>query len=256
MIDFHNHIIPNLDDGPESLESSLKMIEKAYHDGFTTIVNTVHLDHPTVKVSKEQILNYHILSKNLEKECIKMKLPITIISCAEVYFSEKTYDRCFMNNVLINNKYILIELNVGLLPVGLKRTLFNMQIKNITPIIAHPERYIYVQKNYKILNSLVQKGAIIQLNAKSFFSKNKLERNTVRNIIESGLFHLIGSDAHNHGNRNFHLKECYDFISANYGEKYTLKIIKNSENLIKGGQINSVICKKKTYWEKMKSAIR
>ena len=107
MIDFHNHIIPNLDDGPKSLENSLAMIQKAYSDGFSTIVNTVHLDHPSVHVSKEQILKYHILSKNLEKECRKINIPITIIPCAEVYFSEKTYERCFMKNVLIFGTYSL-----------------------------------------------------------------------------------------------------------------------------------------------------
>ena len=51
MIDFHNHIIPNIDDGAKSFEMALKMAQKAYHDNIDCIVNTVHLNHPTVKNS-------------------------------------------------------------------------------------------------------------------------------------------------------------------------------------------------------------
>ena len=48
MIDFHNHILPNVDDGSSSLEMSINMIRQAQSQGITDIVNTVHYQHPKV----------------------------------------------------------------------------------------------------------------------------------------------------------------------------------------------------------------
>ena len=51
MIDFHNHILPNVDDGPKSLEESLEMIDCATNQGITDIVQTVHFQHPKMQQS-------------------------------------------------------------------------------------------------------------------------------------------------------------------------------------------------------------
>ena len=49
MIDFHNHILPKVDDGSKSIEISIDMIKKAHEQGITDIVNTVHFQHPKVE---------------------------------------------------------------------------------------------------------------------------------------------------------------------------------------------------------------
>ena len=49
MIDFHNHILPNVDDGSKSLEMSLNMLREAERQGITDVINTVHFQHPKVE---------------------------------------------------------------------------------------------------------------------------------------------------------------------------------------------------------------
>ena len=52
MIDFHNHILPCIDDGSKSIEMSLSMLNTALNQGITDVVNTVHFQHPKVEGKK------------------------------------------------------------------------------------------------------------------------------------------------------------------------------------------------------------
>ena len=60
MIDFHNHILPNIDDGSKSLDISIEMLSEASRQGITDVVNSVHYHHPKVEnvnISLEVIQN-------------------------------------------------------------------------------------------------------------------------------------------------------------------------------------------------------
>jgi len=251
MIDFHNHVVPNIDDGSISLDMSIQMIEKAFKDGFTTIINTIHLNHPTVHVDKNKIKSYNDSCKNLEKECAKRNIFVKIIPSAEVYYDEQILDMCLQNNVLINEKYMLIEFNPSITPYMLEENFYQLQLRGIIPIIAHPERYNMVQRNINIIKSWIKKGYLIQINSKSIIDKNKILNATINKIIKDGLFHLIGSDAHNDGKRNFCLKECLAFLEKKYGKQVCSQLIDNSDNLLNDKAIKTVKVRKKTFLDKI-----
>ena len=70
MIDFHNHILPNIDDGSKSLEMTINMLREAEKQGITDIVNTTHYKHPnasnkklTTEMLKLKLKNFKLLSK-------------------------------------------------------------------------------------------------------------------------------------------------------------------------------------------------
>ena len=86
MIDFHNHILPNIDDGSESLEMSLIMLKRAAEQGITDVVNTVHYQHP--KVDGKDISFERIKKKiqNLQTTLKNHEIPIKLHCGAEVFF--------------------------------------------------------------------------------------------------------------------------------------------------------------------------
>ena len=91
MIDFHNHVIPNVDDGSKSIEMSINMLRKAYHDDIKCVVNTVHYDHPKMIDLNP---NFDIISekiKEIQKKLVKENISIEILSSAEVYFTRRIY---------------------------------------------------------------------------------------------------------------------------------------------------------------------
>ena len=86
MIDFHNHILPNVDDGPKTIEESLEMLKFAAKEGITEVVNTVHFQHP--KMDGRNVEYSYLKNKvyELQNELIKNKINIKIHLSAEVFY--------------------------------------------------------------------------------------------------------------------------------------------------------------------------
>lgn len=248
MIDFHNHIIPNIDDGAKSFEMALKMAQKAYHDNIDCIVNTVHLNHPTVKNSDfESIIKRKNELENMLKE---ENINIKIISAAEVFFNTNLLELSHEPIATVKNKFMLIEFNPNFLPPIIDEIFFQLKCSGIYPIIAHPERYRFVQNDISIVKKWINKDYFIQLNAGSIMGfSGKMMQKTAFSLLKNEYCHLIGSDAHDNQNRNFCLKDSLDKIERKFGSDCVEIINQNSTKLLNGEDlipIKSLI--KKKYW--------
>jgi len=248
MIDFHNHIIPKIDDGAKSFEMAKKMAQKAYSDNIDCIVNTVHLNHPTVKNSDFDTI---IKRKNefvdmLNEENINIK----IISAAEVFFDTNLVELSHEPISTIKNKYMLIEFNPNFIPPIIDEVFFKLKCNGIYPIIAHPERYIEVQENVDLVDKWIKKEYLIQINCGSLIGYNgKKIQKTSNKLFQKNLVHLIGSDAHNDSNRNVCLAEAIKIIEKKFGSG-TIDVLKsNSEKLINGYDLEEIKSKKnRRFW--------
>lgn len=235
MIDFHNHVIPQIDDGAKTKEMALAMLRKAQEDGITCVVNTVHYQHPKMTDSNTEY-NYILeQTEKLQKVLKENNIAINIISFSEVYFRHNLSG--LVNNPLniIKDKYMLIEFENYAFPEKYQETLFKLQTKGITPIIAHPERYAPIQRDNSILNDWIEKDYIIQITCGSITGNfGKKSYDTAHEMLKNGQCHLIGSDAHNDRGRNFKLKECLSIIQEKYGAENKSILLRNSENLLDG----------------------
>ena len=242
MIDFHNHILPNIDDGSKSLEMSLDMLRHAQYQGITDVVNTVHFQHPKMDgkgISYESIRKVvEVLQKKLDSEGINVKIHIG----SEVFFLPNLTE--LKKNPLCTiggGKYMLIEFPIIKFPIGFDVELYKLKLNGVTPIIAHPERYRDVQNNYKILSKFIDKGYIIQLDAGSLLGHFGREtKKCVNNIIASGYFHLIGSDAHNNKKRNFCIDDLFKIKNPIIDEYNTLIFKENPLSIINGESVSPI----------------
>ena len=208
MIDFHNHIIPDLDDGSKSIEMSLNMLKKAKSQGITDIINTIHYQHPKMKgkdTSFEFVVNE---IKKMQKIATENNININIHPASEVFFQFNLTD--ILDNPITtfgNGKYMLIEFQRLSFPKGYEDEIFKVQLKGVNPIIAHPERYRGIQKNINLAKKWIDRGYLIQIDCASIIGGfGKETQITAIELLKNGLCHLIGSDAHNDKNRNFFLK--------------------------------------------------
>ena len=128
MIDFHNHIIPNLDDGSKSVEMSLNMLKEAKSQGITDIVNTVHFQHPKL-YAKNTSYDFVIGEiKKLQDIIDDSNINITIHPASEVFFKFNLTE--ILDNPITTfgkGKYMLIEFNTLFLPNGYEEELFKLQ---------------------------------------------------------------------------------------------------------------------------------
>ena len=227
MIDLHNHVLPNVDDGSKSLEMSLEMLKHAELQGITDVVNTVHYQHPKVEgkeITYEKIIDkIKLLESHLRIEEIEIKLHLG----SEVFYIPNLLD--FVKDPLAtfgHGKYMLIEFHPGNIPKSNFQQLFDLKMAGVCPIIAHPERYIQVQENLNIILDWLNLGCLIQIDAGSILGKfGKRAFKCSRIMIDRSWCHIIGSDSHNNTSRTFCLKKAIDLIKPKLGNENIRKMV-------------------------------
>ena len=260
MIDFHNHIIPNLDDGSNSLEMSLNMLREAEYQGITDVVNTVHFQHP--KMAKKNTSYDFVISEinNLQSELDKQNINIKIHPASEVFFNFNLTK--ILDNPITtfgNSKYMLIEFQKLSFPKGYEDEIFKLQLEGVTPIIAHPERYRAVQKDFNYAKKWIDREYIIQIDCASILGKfGKETEKCAMNLLKNEICHLVGSDAHNDKNRNFLLKQTHKKLIEVIGKDATNIIKNNTARVLEGKDcLNYKITKKrKTFLESLFNYIK
>ena len=234
MIDFHNHILPKIDDGSKSLNMSVEMLKKAHAQGITDVVNTVHFQHPKFEGKEISFKLIRNKTSMLQNELKKRRIPIKIHIGAEVFYLPNLLS--LKDDPLTtfgNGKYMLIEFQTNYLPDKHRETLFNLKMKGVTPIIAHPERYHSVQKDINLVHDWLNAGCIIQVDAGSLLGlmgESALKASQV--ILKQNWCQIIGSDAHDNKKRNFVLndglnisKKLIGNVANNYVNSYPKAIL-------------------------------
>ena len=239
MIDFHNHILPKVDDGAKSLDMSLSMLQHAAKQGITDVVNTVHYQHP--KVETEDISYKRIQSEvqNLQLELDRNEIPIKLHLGAEVFYLPNLSS--IKNDPLstfIHGKYMLVEFQVHQLPKTQKQVFFDLKMQGVTPIIAHPERYKPVQKDISIVANWLEAGCVIQVDAGSPLGFLGPSAQTAsEKIMKNGWCHILGSDSHDDNRRNFCLSESLDLVKDWIGDAVNPMVLDHPRAVIDGKPI-------------------
>jgi tyrosine-protein phosphatase YwqE len=199
--DMHSHLIPSIDDGAQNMEDSLALIREIQSMGFNKIITTPHIkfDHyPNTSAIINQGLKE--LKQALKENDIQM--PIT---AAAEYFVDDHFMQILENEPLltVKNNEILIEFSFVFEPMGLFETIFKIQTKGYTPILAHPERYEYWHGNFSKYEDVADRGILIQINTNCLTGHYGpgVKRISER-LIEADLVDFIGTDTHHVGHLN------------------------------------------------------
>ncbi|HEX9830241.1 MAG TPA: CpsB/CapC family capsule biosynthesis tyrosine phosphatase [Thermodesulfobacteriota bacterium] len=202
MVDIHCHLLPNVDDGPKSWEESLEMARLAVEDGIRVAVTTPHWIQGTKWDPYPEEIRDKVreLNERLKEE----KIPLTVLPGMEVAIAENLPELVSSGRILTlgDGKYLLVEIPVISLPLGVEEIIFGLKTIGISPILAHPERNKEIQKNPKKVLELVRTGASVQVTAGSFcgYFGEKAQR-CVLELAKLGAVNAIASDAHNVDNR-------------------------------------------------------
>ncbi len=213
MIDIHNHLIPNIDDGSDSLELSRTMLEEAIEEGITHVCITPHfMKHGPYNVEREKLIEMFYEFKEEVKD-----LNISLYLGNELYIDRDLDELLIKKKIcsLNNTRYVLIEFPFHDYKNDFDEYLYNISL-NYKIIIAHPERYSYVQKDQEFVNRWLKQGYYLQANATSLWDRE--EKKAMFFMIEKGQLSFIASDAHNK-HRPLSLIDAYDLISRKFDEQ-------------------------------------
>lgn len=228
MVDVHSHIMYGIDDGSESIETSLEILKDAYNNGVTDIFLTPHyIENSRFNCNnkeKQKILN--ILKTKLKEE----KISINLYIGNEVFIDENILEHIKNNEIatLNNSKYILVELPMGRMYNNTKEILFNLIVEGYTIVLAHPERYRYMQEDDKKLEELLSMGVLLQGNYRSLFGYyGKDAKKALKKFIKKKQISFLGSDIHK--NDGYNLKKLEKIVlKLSKDKEYTENIIKNN----------------------------
>lgn len=249
MIDVHTHILPNLDDGPDSVDMSIEMLKESKAQGINTVISTSHCylrEEKDIEIflSKRES-SYQTLKQAIEKETAPLP---NILLGSEVHIENDVSGFKGLDKLCIEGtNYILIELPYRRWNVSLYDTLFSMTIRHMNPIIAHVERFFDHEKEFENLRDI---DLIYQINGESILS-NRAKR-VISHLFRKGMVNLIGSDTHNTASRRQNLKAAYDKIEKNYGAECSEYLKNNAKLLIENQSVDCFRFKKLGFFEKHK----
>ena len=208
MIDIHSHVIPGIDDGSKNMEMTLEMLRNAERDGTKEIVATPHY---LLEYGDSTIEEVKRLVEEINSIVNKERINIKIYSGQEVYFTENILKDYLDGNIgtLNDSRYMLIEFNMNRFEENIFDIIYELQVRGITPIIAHPERYRSIIKNPLEINSFIDEGYLFQLDSGSLTGVfGKEVKKTAEILLANGIYNFIGSDAHNIKSRNTGISEA------------------------------------------------
>jgi protein-tyrosine phosphatase len=200
MIDLHCHVLPGIDDGPQSIEGSLALARAAVAAGIDTLVATPHVSS-RYRNDSENIarlvgeLNTRLLSEEVELE-VRAGAEIAMTSLAELDPGE------LARLGLGGGQWLLVEPPFTEVARGLDAVLLEFQRSGHRILLAHPERCRAFHREPRMLESLVRGGVLTSITAGSLIGRFGREvRRFALQLARDGMIHNVTSDAHDHDQR-------------------------------------------------------
>lgn len=238
MIDIHTHILPGLDDGAASMEEAVAMAELAIDSGIRGIVATSHgnLGGYTLEDYEEA---FYSLRRALEKE----RIPITLYTGMEIFMNHEALELLNQKELLTLNRtsYVLVEFDFQEELWMVNDYLQSLQEEGYIPVIAHVERYDFVQRHLDEVYRWANQGYVLQGNKGSFLGAFGREvKETALSLLRHRLIHVIASDAHGIEGRTPSMGNIYRFLTENVPMQYRDVLLEeNPERILRGKEILS-----------------
>ena len=238
MIDIHSHVLPGVDDGSPSMEDSLELLALAAESGVHTIVATPHCNIPG------EFENYagpemDAVFLRLDRAREESGIPVRLCKGMEV-FATPELPKLLRNGrvwTLNGTRYFLMEFSFTEDPDFCQDVLRRCRDLDYWPIIAHPERYYFVQDDPDLAFSWCIEGFGLQLNKGSLLGRFGPEPQRCAHLLmQHGLAACVASDAHSPRQRSTYMSEIRDFLMDQYGTDYCRLLLEENPARILAGK--------------------
>ena len=206
-VDLHSHLIPGIDDGAKDMERSIELILSLKEMGYKKLITTPHVSDMFLNSSATILEGYSNLKKELKKRNIEIEIEV-----AAEYYADDNFEKLLDCKDLLSfgaENYLLFELSYFTPPQDLESLVYEIQLAGYQPVLAHPERYVYLHDNIEKYRAIKDMGVLYQINLNSiinYYSREVTE--AVKGLILNGMVDFIGSDTH-HRQHTKYLKKSF-----------------------------------------------
>lgn len=195
LTDIHAHLIPGIDDGPKEMEESLQLIRELETLGYRRLTATPHVMSDYYPNSRDFILESH---QKLVAAVKKAGIGVEVGVAAEYYMDSQFLSVIENDQVLpLPGNQVLIEMSFVSPPPNLYHFIFRLQTKNYQPVLAHPERYLFLKKNFSEYERLKEYGVRFQLNLLSLTGHYGTPvADMAWKLLKNKMVDYLGTDVH------------------------------------------------------------
>ena len=238
MIDLHSHILPELDDGSQSLRESLAMARMAVDSGITAMVATPHCADDR---SWETYEAWQLLSQALSEN----EIPLKLFPGMEIFGTPDTVRMLREGKLFTLNgsRYPLIEFSFrsdGEEETAILRSVCKADFR---PVVAHPERYGYVQRDPRMVNRWHRMGCLFQVNRGSLLGRcGSRAQETAFELVNRGFASVVASDAHSPRKRTPWMADVQQLLTEEISAQCARVLLKeNPKKILKDEEIPPVV---------------
>jgi protein-tyrosine phosphatase len=241
MFDLHNHCLPGLDDGALDWEESLAMARIAVEDGIEGVVCTPHWARGLFENNRNDILSAVAAFKGkLEAH----KIPLRVYPGSEILLDFDLYTAIEAGEILTINdsgRFVLIELTPEVLPLNIDHLFWELQTKQIRPIISHPERNRALWREPERLYKWTEMGVLAQVTAASLLGGfGDTVQGFTQMLLKHRMAHVIATDSHGPGMRPPRLSRAFEAAAKIVGEETASLMVRENPMRIIHGEAVSV----------------
>ena len=241
-VDLHCHILPEWDDGPDTLDDALAMARRAADAGLKIVVATPHVGRDFRRRKQKRPADVIAAGvADLQSAINEAGIKLEVLPGAEILLGSVDVQTRLPHELALTyghrGKFALIESPFPTWPPFGWQVVQNMSGQGITPVIAHPERYVDVQKDAKIMEQIIGAGGVIQITADAILGHTgKPMRDCCFRLLRAGQVSLVASDAHSVKN-NLPLA-CVDKVTELVGPRAARAILhENPHRLLRGERV-------------------
>lgn len=193
-IDLHCHLLPEVDDGAKSLDESLAMARALVAAGFSDVAPSPHAwpEYPGAAAIA------------LQREALQAQLNAAGLSLRLHPNAENRLDGEFLDRLgagharpLGAGRYVLVEAPFESPLPALLELIFRIQLKGLTPVIAHPERCLEFQGKGDRARQAVAAGALLQLELGAPLGRYGVTaRKVCERLLADDLYAIAATDLH------------------------------------------------------------
>jgi len=233
MVDIHSHILPGIDDGPQSWEMTAEMCRIAAEDGITHVVATPHANH---RYSYDRDRYTEMLGQLHDAADGKLSFSL---GCDFHFSYENIRDALDhpRRYTIGDTQYLLIEFSNFSIPPSVKEDVFALRSRGLVPIVTHPERNQLLCEKPGMVLALVEQGCLVQVTASAVTGAwGKRSTKMVQWLLERDAIHVIASDAHDPVRRKPVMSEARDAIAELAGARSAEALVTHNPTAIVEGK--------------------
>lgn len=233
MVDIHSHILPGLDDGADAMEESVRMAEMSAASGVGHVAATSHGNYYNYTLEE-----YRDTFTRLQSLLRQREIPVTLYPGMEIFLDDEACSLIKRGELLSLNgtDYLLTEFPFDEDIRNVCRRIAELQECKYRIVLAHPERYFFMQKDPELAYYLAEQGCVLQINQNSVLGDFGAEcKNLALQMLEDGIVGLIASDAHDTKYRSSSMDRLVRFLKRNYSSmEIRLWLSENPSRILKG----------------------